>query len=96
MDLNDKVFKAGVVQFNIIKGQIDANMEVILANLDHLASQDVSLAVLPEMFSCGFDNMRLKEHACQTGSILDRLSGFARVHGMAIAGSLPELEMGCL
>lgn len=94
MDLNDKVFKAGVVQFDIIKGQIDANMEVVMANLDHLVSRGVSLAVLPEMFSCGFDNNRLKDHACQTGPILDRLSGFARVHGMAIAGSLPELENG--
>lgn len=94
MDFKKKIFKAGVVQFDIIKGQIDANMEVVLANLDHLASRNVSLAVLPEMFSCGFDNTRLKEHACQTGPILDRLSGFARAHGMAIAGSLPELENG--
>jgi omega-amidase len=94
MDSKKKIFKAGVVQFDIIKGQIDANMEVVLANLAHLASQDIRLAVLPEMFSCGFDNNRLKKHACQTGPILDRLSGFARAHGMAIAGSLPELENG--
>jgi predicted amidohydrolase len=94
MTFNDKAFKAGVVQFDILNGQTDANMAVVLANLDQLASQGVRLAVLPEMFSCGFDNNRLKEHACHTDSILDRLSGFARSHGMAIAGSLPELENG--
>jgi predicted amidohydrolase len=94
MDLNDTVFKAGVVQFDILKGRTEANMKVVLENLDRLASQGVRMAVLPEMFSCGFDNNRLKDHARQTGPILDRLSRFARAHGMAIAGSLPDLENG--
>ncbi len=91
-----KIFKTGVVQFDIIKGQIEANMDVVLANLKHLASRDISLAVLPELFSCGFDNRCLKEHSRHTGPILERLSGFAKAHGMAIAGSLPELEGGSI
>jgi len=89
-----KIFKAGVVQFDIINGQIEANMDVALANLEHLASRGVSLAVLPELFSCGFDNRCLKEHSRHTVPILERLSGFARDHGMAIAGTLPESEVG--
>ena len=92
MDL--KKFKAGVVQFDVINGQIEANMDKVFENLELLASQGVRLAVLPEMFSCGFDNPRLNDHAGHTGPILARLSGFAREQGMAVAGSLPELEEG--
>ena len=87
----DKKFKAGVVQFEILNGQIETNMETVWKNLEALASQDVGLAVLPELFSCGFDNLHLKKHSRHTGLILDQLSGFARDHNMAIAGSLPEL-----
>jgi predicted amidohydrolase len=93
MELKKK-FKAGVVQFDVKNGQIAANMDRVFENLEHLADQGVSLAVLPEMFSCGFDNTQLKDHACHTGSILERLSGFAEKHAMAIAGSLPEFEGG--
>ncbi len=93
MDLQ-KTFKTGVIQFDIIKGQIEANMDVVLANLKQLASLGISLAVLPELFSCGFDNTSLKEHSRQTGPILERLSSFSKTHGMAIAGSLPEFEYG--
>lgn len=81
-----------MVQFEILNGQIDTNMETIWKNLQGLASQDVRLVVLPELFSCGFDNLHLKEHSRHTGPILDQLSGFARDHNMAIAGSLPELD----
>ena len=87
-----KIFKAGVVQFDILNGQIGANMDRVFDRLDSLAGQAVGLAVLPEMFSCGFDNTRLKEHACQTGPILERLSRFAGDRRMAIAGSLPESD----
>lgn len=93
MDLKKK-FKAGVVQFDIINGQIETNMDRVFGNLERLASQGVRLAVLPEMFSCGFDNACLEDHVGHTGPILDRLSGFAREKGMAVAGSLPELEEG--
>ncbi|MBA3010506.1 MAG: carbon-nitrogen family hydrolase [Proteobacteria bacterium] len=89
-----KIFKAGVVQFDIINGQIETNMELVFATLGDLASQNVRLAVLPELFSCGFDNRHLKAHSRHTASILERLSGFARAHGMAIAGSLPESANG--
>lgn len=81
-----------MVQFAILNGQIETNMETVWKSLGDLASQDVRLAVLPELFSCGFDNLHLKEHSQQTGPILDQLSGFARDHNMAIAGSLPELD----
>jgi omega-amidase len=93
MDFKKK-FQGGVVQFDIINGQIETNMDRVFENLEFLASQGVRLAVLPEMFSCGFDNACLKDHVVHTGPILDRLSRFAREQGMAVAGSLPEREEG--
>ncbi len=81
-----------MVQFDIINGQIEINMERVWRNLESLASQDVRLAVLPELFPCGFDNHHLKAHSRHSGPILDQLSEFARTHHMAIAGSLPEWD----
>lgn len=84
------VFKAGVIQFQISKGEVDANMEKVVSCLDTLADQGASLAVLPEMVSCGFDNEALAEHAATTPGILKTLSAFSRQHNMAVAGSFPE------
>ncbi|MCP4672132.1 MAG: carbon-nitrogen family hydrolase [Desulfobacula sp.] len=83
-------FKAGVVQFDVKAGQIEANLNSILGYLEKLASNSVNLAVLPEMFSCSFDNENLRQHAKLTNKVLERLSLFARENQMAIAGSLPE------
>lgn len=85
-------FKAGVIQFDVKKGQIQFNLDTVFGYLEDLAGQGVSLAVLPEMFSCSFDNARLKVHAENFLSVLDQLSGFAKDNTMAIAGTLPELE----
>lgn len=81
-------FKAAVVQFDIANGQINANMKRAMEILDSLSG--VSLAVLPELFACGFDNAHIHDHARHTPNLLDRLSAFAREKGMALAGSLPE------
>ncbi len=83
-------FKAGVIQFNVSMGDVDANMEKALSYIDMLAEQGACLAVLPEMFSCGFDNERLKEHAGKTAQAIDALSAVARRHNMVVAGSFPE------
>ncbi|MCK5348252.1 MAG: carbon-nitrogen family hydrolase [Desulfobacula sp.] len=85
-----KKFKAGVVQFDVKNGQIETNLDTTLGYLEELASQSVCLAVLPEMFSCSFDNENLKEHARVTDKVIERLSLFAKENQMAIAGTLPE------
>ncbi len=90
----NKPFKAGAVQFDVECGRIDANLEKISGYLERLASEKVSLAVLPEMFSCSFDNENLKEHSGSTQKIIETLSNLSLKHKMAIAGSLPELEDG--
>jgi len=85
-------FKAGIVQFDVKAGQIEANLNTIFEHLEKLASDSVSLAVIPEMFSCSFDNENLKQHSKSTDKILEKLSLLAKVNQMAITGSLPEKE----
>lgn len=85
-------FRAGVVQFDVKKGQIKINLEKAFESLAKLALDSVDLAVLPEMFSCSFDNERLEEHALETKTIVQKLSTFARENKMAIVGTLPEKE----
>ncbi len=79
-----------VIQFDVKKGQIQANMDIVFKCLKSLLASNVRLAVLPEMFSCSFDNESLKVHARQTDHIVDQLARFAKKNKMAIAGTLPE------
>ena len=91
--MNQKTkFKAAVVQFDIDNGQIETNMDRAIKILDSLPG--VSLAVLPELFACGFDNEHIREHARHTPKLLERLSAVAREKNMALAGSLPEDHEG--
>lgn len=83
-------FKAGVIQFDVKLGDVPSNMSSAFESLQQLGVLSVDLAVLPEMWSCGFDNQRLFEHARETPAILDRLSQVASEYRMMIAGSLPE------
>lgn len=83
-------FKAGILQFDVEVGNISHNISKVEDSIAHFSALNVKLLVLPEMFSCGFDNDRLTAHAKITPNILDRLSEKAKKHDMVIAGSLPE------
>lgn len=86
-----KPFKAGIVQYDVVQGDVDNNIERVDSALSVLADAGVVLSVLPEMWSCGFDNENLQIHALKTPAILDALCKTARDRSMVIAGSLPEL-----
>ena len=88
----DQRFRAGAVQFDIVNGDIQANTEAAVRYLGELADQGACLGVLPEFFSCGFDNENIKAHALKTPETLNRLSEFSRKRKMAIAGTLPQAE----
>ncbi len=88
----ERKFKAGVVQFDVKNGQNEANLNTALGYIGELAFQGVSLAVLPEMFTCSFDNENLKEHSKGSEKIIERLSFFAKDKQIAIVGTLPEIE----
>ncbi|HCY84965.1 MAG TPA: carbon-nitrogen family hydrolase [Desulfobacteraceae bacterium] len=88
------VFKAGAVQFDVTDGDVDGNLATAFLMLDELALKGVALAVLPELFSCGFDNERIGRHAQNTPEVLARMTRFARDRDMAVAGTLPEADGG--
>lgn len=85
-----KSFRAGIIQYDVMLGQVRENVRTVQARLATMADSGVDLVVLPELWSCGFDNEHLKDHAQKTPGVLDFLCRFARNKQMIIAGSLPE------
>ncbi len=85
-----ETLKAAYVQLDIRLGDMAANLDSARKDLERLGGDGVKLAVLPEMWSCGFDNRNLAEHARRTPEFLDTLSGIAGRYGMLISGSMPE------
>ncbi|MFO7832021.1 MAG: carbon-nitrogen family hydrolase [Desulfuromonadaceae bacterium] len=83
---------AGVVQFNIKLGNVDANIETADAGLRRLAAQNVQLALLPEMWSCGYDYRNLSHLAEETPRILELLKELSTELNLVIVGSLPEKD----
>lgn len=87
-------FLAGFAQFDVRLGETDANLNEAVRRLRELAEAGVRLAVLPEMWSCGFDNTRLAGHARRTPELLEAISRLAAETGMMIIGSMPEDASG--
>ncbi|WDP89205.1 MAG: carbon-nitrogen family hydrolase [Desulfobacter sp.] len=85
-------FRAAAVQFDIVNGNIEANLGTAFSYLEELADRGADLAVLPELFSCGFDNENIAVHARRTPQTLARMAQFAGSRSMALAGTLPEAE----
>ena len=88
------MFTAGFIQFDIKSGAVSANVAEAEAHIKRLAEAGAAMAVLPEMWSCGFDNTNLARHAQSTPGILDRLSDLSSRYNMVIAGSMPEADGG--
>jgi len=87
---NNKKIRAGIVQFDVKKGDIEANLVSACDGLRQLHHLGAELALLPELWSCGFDTARLDDHADQTPEIIKEISRQAESRKMMIAGSLPE------
>jgi len=85
---------AGCYQFQVLPGEIDANLNKIEVALPHFADCNCRLLVLPEMFSCGFDYPFLQQRAAATPEVLETLRGWARRYGIVLVGSLPEAGEG--
>jgi predicted amidohydrolase len=88
--MTNKTITAGFVQFDVRLGDIRTNVKTVLRDLSVLADQGAHLAVLPEMWSCGFDNLNLVRHAERTPEVLAQICDQAIQYHMVIAGSLPE------
>lgn len=91
-----KQLVCAAVQFNIIIGDINANLNTVTTALHRIAQQGAKLAVLPEMWSCGYDYPHLKELAQETPKVLQQLQTECATHGLVTVGSLPELDQGTI
>ena len=91
-----KLLRAAAIQFNIELGYIAANLDKACAALRRVARQGAKLAVLPEMWSCGYDYRNLAELAKETPAELEAIQEECRKLGMVCVGSLPELEEGTI
>jgi predicted amidohydrolase len=89
-ELSPERITAGVVQWDIRPGDMDANLGIALDGLRELARSQTDMVVLPEMWSCSFDNPRLAVYAARTPDILRTLRTFAADHHLMIAASMPE------
>ncbi len=87
---------AAAIQFPIITGDIDANLQQACKALQRAHGQGVRLAVLPEMWSSGYDYKRLYELADETPRVAAELAELAARLDLVIVGSLPEKDQGSL
>ncbi|WP_305043817.1 carbon-nitrogen family hydrolase [Geoalkalibacter sp.] len=92
----NRQIRAAAVQFNIALGEIAVNRAKAFAALERLAADGCDLAVLPEMWSCGYDYRRLAELAEQTPHLLAELRELSARLGLVVVGSLPEKQDGKL
>jgi len=79
-----------IIQANLELGNIQKNKEKIFSYLEK--AKKGSLVVMPEMWSSGFDNENLEEHAKATPEIYKELKDISRKKHLVLAGTLPELS----
>jgi len=90
----EKNLKVAAIQFKITLGEIDQNLKKVERALDRVAKQGVQLAVLPEMWSAGYDYKRLARHAGETPRVIEAICQLSAQHSMVVVGSLPEAADG--
>lgn len=93
--MNSRVY-AAAIQFPIVAGDVDANRRQARLALQRVYDQGAGLAVLPEMWSSGYDYKRLAELADETPRVADELAEIAGRLNLVIVGSLPEKHQGSI
>jgi predicted amidohydrolase len=81
---------AAAIQFNVIQGDVDANLAYVREALARVAVQGTNLVVLPEMWSSGFAYKNLNTLAERTAGIVEELLTLSQKLKLIIVGSLPE------
>lgn len=81
--------KAGFVQFDVVYSDFENNINEVKKGIEVLHKNEVELAVLPEMWSSGFDYASLEDAAEKTLEILKIISEISKEYNMVIAGTLP-------
>jgi len=91
---NTTTIKAGFVQFDVKSGNIASNLQSVKNGIRRLSDKGAQVAVLPEVWPCGFDNLKMADHAEKTPEIIHTLRELAIKNHMLIAGSLPSESDG--
>jgi len=91
-----RTLTAAAIQFNIALGDVAGNLAKVEAALRSVAARGAKLAVLPEMWSTGYDYPQLELLAEQTPRVVERLAGLSGELGMTLVGSLAEKRNGKL
>ncbi len=86
----EKKLKVAAIQFNITLGDVGGNLVKVEAALNRVARLGGQLAVLPEMWSSGYDYKRLARHALETPRVVEAVCRMSAEYKMVIVGSLPE------
>ncbi len=89
-----KMIRTAIIQFDIRRGDVERNLRIAKRRIATLAKEGTRLVLLPEMWSTGFANERLKELSETTPRVLEDLSRVARKQRLTIIGSLPEKRGG--
>jgi predicted amidohydrolase len=89
-----KMIRAAIIQFDVRRSDVAWNVKTVKRRIAAMAEQGARLIVLPEMWSTGFANKRLKELSETTPRILEDLSSVARKLRLTIIGSMPEKVRG--
>ncbi len=89
-----KQLTCSAIQFNISLGEVDANLHKVLSALQRVAERGAQLAVLPEMWSSGYDYRNLPALAAESPRVLETIQEECRKLNLVTVGSLPELEDG--
>lgn len=84
-----KSFIVNIIQSDVIWGNPRENIARMKTTLDSLPGEP-SIVVLPELWTCSYDNPRMQEHAGSSQDALEMLLGISRSKGFTIiGGSLP-------
>jgi len=90
INYNSTMTKVSLCQIHIKPTDIDQNLSRALQALEEVVRQGGKLALLPELWSSGYDLPNAAAQAERSPEILARLALFSQEHGIAIGGSLLE------
>ena len=92
--MTKNVVRVGIVQFDVRRGRVQANVERAIRAVIRMADKGARLLILPEMWSTGFANSSIQGLSATTPDVLEKLSRLAQAHRVTIIGSVPEKDGG--
>ncbi len=81
--------KVAILQRDVQWGDPEANLQSTFECL-RLLESDISVVIMPELWSCSYDNEKMSEHADSTDAIVKQMSAWCGERGIwMLCGTLP-------